>query len=93
MLAQASPTAPCFPAQGLQWYTSSMRQDADGDLADQFLSEPSSGHGAKRSHSGRERELPSLQVHQPEVAPCSSCGNHVSTTLHAAGGWPGEARA
>ncbi len=85
MLSQASPTTPpTFPAQGLQWYTSSMRQDADGDLADQFLSEPSSGHGAKRSYSGRERELPSLQVRPTSSTGCrrSSCSAWVRHGMH-----------
>lgn len=65
-------------AQGLQWYKSRMQQDADGDVADQFLSEPrasasagatSAGsstpeapQGAKRPRTGRERQLPPLQV-------------------------------
>ena len=43
-----------------------MQQDADGDVADQFLSElpapPSPAHETKRPHTGRERPLPPLQV-------------------------------
>ena len=50
-----------------------MRQDADGDVADQFLSEPSAGHAPKRQRSGRERELPPLQVRSC-IRQCLSLG-------------------
>ena len=69
-------------AQGLDWYTSSMRQDADGDLADQFLSEPSAGHAPKRQRSGRERELPALQVRAVALTPVAGSG---SFDYHASG--------
>jgi len=78
-------------AQGLQWYKSRMQQDADGDIADQFLSEPrasaaagatSAGssnpealQGAKRPRTGRERQLPPLQV---APLPCHTC----TTIIH-----------
>ena len=72
------PTRPRCSAQGLQWYTSSMRQDADGDMADQFLSESSSVHGAKRSHTGRARELPPLQVLLRRAVPYLHLACHIN---------------
>lgn len=57
-----SKTQCAAPAQGLQWYKSRMQQDADGDVAHQFLSEQASPQEPKRPRTCRERPLPPLQV-------------------------------
>lgn len=57
--------------QGLSWYKSRMQQDADGDVAHQFLSEQQPAQAApaepKRPRTGRERPLPPLQTQRARL--------------------------
>jgi hypothetical protein len=76
-------TRRALAAQGLEWFARVLRQDDDGDVADEFLEETSSEDAAERSAAaaapgarGRLRPLPVTR--RPRLA----------AWARVAGGWP-----
>lgn len=49
-------------AQGLNWYTSRLKEDRDGDIADEFLEEPQAEASRSQSAPPTDPALTPLQV-------------------------------
>jgi hypothetical protein len=54
-------------AQGLEWYSASLRADADGFIAQEFLEEEEEGGRAATGAAPKKRKCPA-----PALAPCAS---------------------
>ena len=57
--------------QGLDWYTQSLKEDQDGDVASEFLEEPSTPSSAAQRQSALDDAPASLKAGAaPSVAAC-----------------------
>jgi hypothetical protein len=77
-----------FP-QGLTWYTSKLKEDCDGDVAEEFLEEPPGEPSTSQLASSQRGAIPPLQV---VLRAHFSCRVFPSTGLHvsAVKAWCGD---
>ena len=53
--------------QGLNWYTNGLKEDRDGDVASEFLEEPSTPSAATQQNSAPAQAPASLKVREMAV--------------------------